>query len=345
MPSPVFNPDHHISRNFAYRGVVWVSVAAAALLLWWYFPRTPVIPLGTPSSLQAESTFTAAAEGAQAAAAGQVCEHTRLRPLSIPMANQQPPCLERPVVLLFGDSLTERSFDPEGGWGASLAHHYVRKVDVLNRGFGGYNSRWGMKLLEQVLQQLRDQKRTVVLMTLWFGANDAALPGRSAERQHVPVAEYTQNLEQMVAMARAAGATGLVLITPPPVGDATRIKHQQMRMGISTPILPDRTLEHAGLYAAAVKALGAKLELPVVDLYSKLQEYPGWELHLFNDGLHFTPAGARQVWQHLKATLEGNFPKLKWVPSQAAPAGLVPVAAISRLNEAVNVKILLHLLT
>jgi hypothetical protein len=37
---------------------------------------------------------------------------------------------------------------------------------------------WG--LLEQVLQQLKDQKRRVVLMTLWFGANDAALPGRSA---------------------------------------------------------------------------------------------------------------------------------------------------------------------
>jgi lysophospholipase L1-like esterase len=54
------------------------------------------------------------------------------------------------------------------------------QVDVLNRGCGGYNSRWGLKLLEQVLQQLKDQKRRVVLMTLWFGANDAALPGRSA---------------------------------------------------------------------------------------------------------------------------------------------------------------------
>lgn len=42
-------------------------------------------------------------------------------------------------------------------------------------------------------------------------------------------------------------------------------------MGITTPVLPDRTLEHAGQYASAVKALGEKLKLPVVDLFSKLQ--------------------------------------------------------------------------
>jgi hypothetical protein len=48
------------------------------------------------------------------------------------------------------------------------------------------------------------------------------------ERQHVPVAEYAQNLEQMVVMAQAADISSLVLITPPPVGDAARIKHQQM---------------------------------------------------------------------------------------------------------------------
>ena len=35
----------------------------------------------------------------------------------------------RPAVMLFGDSLTQRSYE-EGGWGASLTHHYARKVDL-----------------------------------------------------------------------------------------------------------------------------------------------------------------------------------------------------------------------
>lgn len=49
-----------------------------------------------------------------------------------------------------GDSLTERSFAP-GGWGARLAHQFYRKVDVVNRGLGGYNSRWAVQLVDDVL--------------------------------------------------------------------------------------------------------------------------------------------------------------------------------------------------
>ena len=49
---------------------------------------------------------------------------------------------------------------------------------MTNRGYGGYNSRWGLKLLHQVLAQT--DGRRVALMTIWFGANDAALPDASA---------------------------------------------------------------------------------------------------------------------------------------------------------------------
>ena len=44
------------------------------------------------------------------------------------MANEVPEALGRPVALLFGDSLTERSMDSDGGWGAALYHHFARKV-------------------------------------------------------------------------------------------------------------------------------------------------------------------------------------------------------------------------
>lgn len=43
--------------------------------------------------------------------------------------------------LLFGDSITQFSFNPhELGWGASLADSYARKLDVVNRGYSGYNT-------------------------------------------------------------------------------------------------------------------------------------------------------------------------------------------------------------
>lgn len=37
----------------------------------------------------------------------------------------------RPAIVLFGDSLTERGFDPASGWAAAMAHHYARKVRAV----------------------------------------------------------------------------------------------------------------------------------------------------------------------------------------------------------------------
>lgn len=55
---------------------------------------------------------------------------------------------------------------------------YHAQVDVVNRGHSGYNSRWGLKVFEQMMQQLSGQQ--VVLLTICLGANDAAIPNRSA---------------------------------------------------------------------------------------------------------------------------------------------------------------------
>ena len=46
--------------------------------------------------------------------------------------------IELDQILLFGDSITQKSFDPViHGWGAILANEYMRKLDVVNRGYSG----------------------------------------------------------------------------------------------------------------------------------------------------------------------------------------------------------------
>ena len=40
------------------------------------------------------------------------------------------------------------------------------------------------------------------LVTIFFGANDAALPDRSSARQHVPLLEYKENLKRIVEHIR-----------------------------------------------------------------------------------------------------------------------------------------------
>ena len=51
----------------------------------------------------------------------------------------------------------------------------AKQVDVINRGYFGYNTRWAKHLLQTVFPA--DQAR-VTLVTLFWGANDAALPDR-----------------------------------------------------------------------------------------------------------------------------------------------------------------------
>lgn len=80
----------------------------------------------------------------------------------------------RPQWVLFGDSITQRAFSP-GGWAGLLADAYQRKVDVVNRGYSGYNTRWAVQLLPHLFPEGAPPPQ---LATVFFGANDAALPDR-----------------------------------------------------------------------------------------------------------------------------------------------------------------------
>lgn len=45
---------------------------------------------------------------------------------------------------------------------------------------------------------MQDSTTPPIATTVFFGANDAALSGRTSERQHVPLEEYKENLRKIV---------------------------------------------------------------------------------------------------------------------------------------------------
>jgi hypothetical protein len=51
------------------------------------------------------------------------------------------------------------------------------KADIINRGFGGYNTRWGAFVIDELLASFGGRAK---LVTVAFGANDAADPAKSA---------------------------------------------------------------------------------------------------------------------------------------------------------------------
>ncbi|XP_031372537.1 GDSL esterase/lipase At5g62930-like [Punica granatum] len=190
----------------------------------------------------------------------------------------------RPQIVLFGDSITEQSFR-SGGWGASLTDTYSRKADVVVRGYGGYNTRWALFLLHHIFPL--DSSKPPVATTVFFGANDAALLGRSSERQHVPIEEYKDNLRKIACHLKECNPTMLIaLITPPPV-DEERRKNSA------------RTNEATGTYAKGCIEVAKELGLFSVDLWSKMQETEGWQKKYLSDGLHLTPEGNRVVYKEV----------------------------------------------
>lgn len=86
--------------------------------------------------------------------------------------------MSRHSIVLFGDSITQGGFAP-GGWAARVAERYVRRADVFNRGLSGYNTRWARAVLPALFEQSPPFDLAKSLVTVFFGANDAAVLERN----------------------------------------------------------------------------------------------------------------------------------------------------------------------
>lgn len=143
------------------------------------------------------------------------------------------------------------------------------------------------------------------LITVWLGANDAALPDGPDRGKHVDLKDYRANLEEIVGRFRAqAPAAKVLFITPPHIDDAARLA--RARGGQL-----DRSNAVMGEYARACVETGQGLGVPVLDLHSYFNEKPAKERNAYlTDGLHFNANGNRVVDAQLRTKLSVEFPEL-----------------------------------
>lgn len=214
--------------------------------------------------------------------------------------------ISHPSIVLFGDSITQYSFNRDG-WGTGLAEAYQRRLDVVSRGHGGYNSRWSLHLFDRLFAPFA--AAPPALVTVFFGANDAAHPDRVSRAQHVPLPEFKQNLSAIVDRLRALGVKRVVLIGAPPVYGPARIEHVLKTKGVAI-AEPERTDELAGAYSRAAAEVAAAKGVPFVETWGPFHAVSGWETKLLSDGLHLTPAGNDRLLSLLQESIEGNFPEL-----------------------------------
>jgi hypothetical protein len=128
----------------------------------------------------------------------------------------------------------------------------------------------------------------VRLLTIWFGANDACLPGF---RQHVPLSRFSENITTMVRSIRSPESpwyspeTKVFLITPPPIHVPSMREDMQ----------PTRAFDVTKAYAEEVKSVGEAEKVPVVDAWTGVWEAAGENKEavkaFLTDGLHLGKAG------------------------------------------------------
>jgi lysophospholipase L1-like esterase len=155
------------------------------------------------------------------------------------------------------------------------------------------NTRSGLMISKWTLENqgspLYHQADRLKLVTFCFGANDASINLRNATWRMVPPAEYKQNLLTSVDIFKAHGVEQILLLTPPPAASPPRI---------------DRRLNATVEYAELVKEVGRERGLPVVDIFTAIQEVPDWKTAaMVKDGLHLGPVGQRMVFELVRAAI------------------------------------------
>ncbi|EOD50749.1 putative gdsl lipase acylhydrolase family protein [Neofusicoccum parvum] len=221
-------------------------------------------------------------------------------------------------ILLFGDSITQASNEQDGfGFAAPLQQAYARRLDVVNRGFNGYNTEKALQVLPRFMPSPGQAK------TVFFGANDACVEGGS-NNQHVCLEQYMENLRTICSHETVqAHSPRLLIITPPPVNEY-KMEPVDIAKGHNG---LQRTAELTKMYANAARKVGEELRIPVLDLWTIFMTRAGWVAgeplpgcravdrnalieELMYDGLHLTPSAYKIVMEELMSLIASAYPDM-----------------------------------
>lgn len=216
-------------------------------------------------------------------------------------------------ILLFGDSITEFSCDQSLGFGLApaLQNLYIRKLDVLVRGYSGYTTQSSKHLIGPILEAEMQPHSKVVLAVVFYGSNDACVPGSP---QHVDIDQYEENI-RYIATELLKRKIKVVLVTPTLV-DETRVLD---------PDEPNyRTLANFYAYGRRVIKVAESLDVAYVDLFTTFAltvkdsldaPLPGSKggpsiEHLLPDTLHFSGEAYKLYYKALVKAINTRYPEL-----------------------------------
>ena len=189
--------------------------------------------------------------------------------------------------------------------------HFTRRADVYVRGYGGYNTRWALKVMDDILPEKFDRRlRKHYLTIIMFGTNDSAIEEQTSKFQtsaYVPLDEYEKNMEIIINRAKKC-SKHVIVMAPPAMDEQGRLKYQVEMYGDKAFARLDRSNEELQKYGMACKRACRKCVVPCEDMFVAFEhDTKGY----FTDGIHFNARGQERVWERLKyrLTMEGILPE------------------------------------
>ncbi|KAK1970350.1 GDSL-like Lipase/Acylhydrolase [Colletotrichum sublineola] len=229
-----------------------------------------------------------------------------------------------PQIVLLGDSLIQGCCQTSDGFSfqAELQCFVMRRFDVVNRGFNGWNTANAVKYLTEMFPPPSESGPRLKCLVVLLGANDAVRPMETTV-QHVPLSDYKKNLVKIVTHSNITGHNPrILLVTPPPI-DEIRVTELDLAAGHPK---SQRTSKISAEYTQAARDVAAEVPgVVLVDLWQALMDRavsmtPGYEAggpllgtpelgergglaDLLPDGLHMSGEAYRVFYTTLLAQL------------------------------------------
>ncbi|KAK2361082.1 GDSL esterase/lipase CPRD49 [Trifolium repens] len=194
----------------------------------------------------------------------------------------------RPQFVLFGSSIVQFNHYGEG-WGATLAHLYARKADIVLRGYASWNSKRALQIVDNLFPK-NSTAQQPALVIVYFGGNDSLPEHPSGLGPHVPIEEYIENMRNIAIHLKTHSKTSrLIFLSTPPVSEV-RIIDNIDEFGRAK-----RSNETRKKYSEACLKICNELNIKAIDLWTAIQKRKGWEKDCFIDGVHFSAEGSKIV--------------------------------------------------
>ncbi|EMG49202.1 hypothetical protein G210_0109 [Candida maltosa Xu316] len=219
--------------------------------------------------------------------------------------------------LLFGDSITQYANDQTHGFvlQPALQNLYIRKLDIINRGYAGYNSEHARLIFPEILKI----EKNIKLVTIFFGTNDAK--DYVNDIQTVELDRYVENIGYLIELAHQHNIK--VIVIGPGLHDPKLAKETWRKLGrfVDKDISSNKRQWE---YSEAAKKVATQYNVPFVDLWNALRESQGWSQeqvfdgekgvgslgHLLHDGVHFTGVAYKVLYDKIVETIDGEYPEL-----------------------------------